>query len=711
MGTAMNRLLTVFSWPAAYKIDSLKADILAGLTVALVLIPQSLAYAELAGLPPYYGLYASFLPPLVAALLGSSHQLATGPVAVVSLLTATALEPLATAGSQQYIAYAILLALMVGLFQFTLGVLRLGLVVNFISHPVVNGFTNAAAIIIASSQLPKLFGVYVERAHHHHETIFNVIRAAGHYTHWPTLFMAALGFIIMFGLKRIAPRIPNVLIAVVVTTALSWGLEFEHTKVVRVADLRAAHADREIEKFNQAIRSVTRLSQERAALINNLKSNEQARVSSEALEIKFAVERTSLQIEQYKNEARNYRRRIREFLFEGVRQSDGSLKLYPAGEIPENTDGDGRFWRIQVGNAPLLTDHLEITGGGEVVGRIPRGLPSFSLPEIDYHIVSYLLPFSVIIALLGFMEAISVAKAMAAITGQRLDPNRELLGQGLANICGAVSKSYPTSGSFSRSAVNLQSGGNSSLSSVFTSLTVVVVLLFFTPLLYHLPQSVLAAIIMMAVIGLVNIRGFIHAWTAQWYDGVISIITFVATLVFAPHLEWGILLGVVLSILVFLYKSMRPKVVDLSLGTDQVLHDCVAGGLEECRYIDVVRFDGPLFFANASYLEDQIRNRRRTKKELKHIVISASGINDIDASGEEALSLTVERVRSAGIDISFAGVNRSVLNVIKRTHLIVKIGEDHIYPTVEEAISAIHAETHRGGEEKNCPLNTVCKLS
>ena len=711
MGTAMNRLLTVFSWPAAYKLDSLKADILAGLTVALVLIPQSLAYAELAGLPPYYGLYASFLPPLVAALLGSSHQLATGPVAVVSLLTATALEPLATAGSQQYIAYAILLALMVGVFQFTLGVLRLGLVVNFISHPVVNGFTNAAAIIIASSQLPKLFGVYVERAHHHHETIFNVIRAAGHYTHWPTLFMAALGFIIMFALKRIAPRIPNVLIAVVVTTALSWGLEFEHTKVVRVADLRAAHAGQEIEKFNQAIRSVTRLSQKRAALINNLKSNEQARVSSEALEIKFAVERTNLQIEQYKNEARNYRRRIREFLFEGVRQSDGSLKLYPAGEIPENADGDGRFWRIQVGNAPLLTDHLEITGGGEVVGRIPRGLPSFSLPEIDYHIVSYLLPFSVIIALLGFMEAISVAKAMAAITGQRLDPNRELLGQGLANICGAVSKSYPTSGSFSRSAVNLQSGANSSLSSVFTSLTVVLVLLFFTPLLYHLPQSVLAAIIMMAVIGLVNIRGFIHAWTAQWYDGVISIITFVATLVFAPHLEWGILLGVVLSILVFLYKSMRPKVVDLSLGTDQVLHDCVAGGLEECRYIDVVRFDGPLFFANASYLEDQIRNRRRTKKELKHIVISASGINDIDASGEEALSLTVERVRSAGIDISFAGVNRSVLNVIKRTHLIVKIGEDHIYPTVEEAISAIHAETHRGGEEKNCPLNTVCKLS
>jgi MFS superfamily sulfate permease-like transporter len=706
----MNRLSTVFSWPAEYKIDSLKSDIIAGLTVALVLIPQSLAYAELAGLPPYYGLYASFLPPLVAALLGSSHQLATGPVAVVSLLTATSLEPLATAGSQQYIAYAILLALMVGVFQFTLGVLKLGLVVNFISHPVVNGFTNAAALIIASSQLPKLFGVYVERAQHHHETIYNVIKAAAHYTHWPTLFMAALGFIIMFGLKRIAPRAPYVLVAVVLTTVLSWGLDFKKATVVTVADIEAAPAGRAIGKFNRAIKSVTRLSKKRAALIGDLKANKQAQDSLEALEKKHAMERISLQIEQYKNEARKARRMIRDFIFEGVRQSDGSLKFYPAGEIPENAEVEGRFWRIQVGNGPLMTDHLEMRGGGEVVGGIPRGLPSFSLPEIDYHIVSRLLPFAVIIALLGFMEAISVAKAMAAITGQRLDPNRELVGQGLANICGAVSKSYPTSGSFSRSAVNLQSGANSSLSSVFTSLTVVVVLLFFTPLLYHLPQSVLAAIIMIAVVGLVNIKGFIHAWAAKWHDGAISILTFIATLVFAPHLEWGILLGVGLSILVFLYRSMRPKVVDLSLGTDQALHDCVAGGLEECRYIDVVRFDGPLFFANASYLEDQIRNRRRTKKELKHIIISASGINDIDASGEEALSLTVERVRSAGIDISLAGLNRSVLSVIKRTHLIVKIGEDHIYPTVEEAIGAVHEKTHRGGEEKNCPLYTVCKV-
>jgi MFS superfamily sulfate permease-like transporter len=632
-------------------------------------------------------------------------------VAVVSLLTSITLEPLATAGSQQYIAYAILLALLVGIFQFALGVLKLGLVVNFISHPVVNGFTNAAALIIAASQLSKIFGVYAEKAPHHYETIFRILKAAWHYIHWPTLFVAALAFVIMYGLKRLAPRIPNVIVAVVITTVLSWAFGFEHKSVADIAAHNSTELNPAITGFNRAVNSIALLSQKRSGLIKDLSNSGQTADALKVLETKYALERVNVQIEQFKDQAATYREELHSFLFESVRQNGGSLRFYPAGAIPEKAEGDGRIWRIEVGNSPLETHRLKMTGGGEVVGKIPRGLPALSMPEINFDIITHLLPYAVIISLLGFMEAISVAKAMAAITGQRLDPNRELVGQGLANICGAVTKSYPTSGSFSRSAVNLQSGAISSLSSVFTSLTVVVVLLFFTPFLYHLPQSVLAAIIMMAVVGLVNVRGFIHAWQAQWYDGAISIITFVATLVFAPHLEWGIGIGVILSVFVFLYKSMRPKVVDLSLGADRVLHDCVASGLEECRYIDVVRFDGPLFFANASYLEDQIRNRRRTKKDLKHIIISSSGINDIDASGEEALSLTVDRVRSAGIDISLSGVNRSVMNVLNRTHLIVKIGEDHIYPTVEEAISAVHDQTHRGGEEENCPLNTVCQLS
>ena len=707
----IKNIFSYIEWPQKYGSTSLKMDILAGLTVALVLIPQSMAYAELAGLPPYYGLYASFLPPMIAAVLGSSRQLATGPVAVVSLLTATILEPLATAGSQQYISYAILLALLVGAFQFSLGVLKLGLVVNFISHPVVNGFTNAAALIIATSQLPKLFGIHIDKAPHHYEMIYAVIRAAGHYMHWPTLFMGALAFAIMYGLKRLSPRLPNVLVAVVITTILSWSLGFEHNVVVNVAAIRSEQAKQTIEKFNRALEPVSLLAEKRAQLIQRLNAGKDPTDTLAALETRYAAERIALQIEQLKNEARNHRRQMRRFLLEGVRDKDGSLSFYPINEFAERRRVDGRVWRLKVGNTPLQTDRLEMFGGGEVVGNIPRGLPSFSLPHIDYHIILNLLPFVVIISLIGFTEAISVAKAMAAKTGQRLDPNRELIGQGLANICGAVAKSYPISGSFSRSAVNLQSGAVSGLSSVFTSLTVVAVLLVLTPLFYHLPQSVLAAIIMMAVVGLINVKGFIHAWQAQWYDGAISIIAFVCTLAFAPHLDRGIMIGAGLSILVFLYKSMRPKVVDLSLDVDRTLHDAVAGGLQECRYIDVVRFDGPLFFANASYLEDQIRNRRRSKKDLKHIIISAGSINDIDSSGEEALSLTVDRVRSAGIDISLSGVNRSVMKVLRSTHLIVKIGEDHIYPAIEDAINAVHAITHRGGEEKDCPLTTVCRLT
>ncbi len=706
-----NSILTYFDWPQGYGGTSLKMDILAGLTVALVLIPQSMAYAELAGLPPYYGLYASFLPPMVAALFGSSRQLATGPVAVVSLLTATTLEPLATAGSQQYIAYAVLLALLVGVFQFSLGALKLGLVVNFISHPVVNGFSNAAALIIATSQLPKLFGIHIEKVTHHYELIYRVFIAAAHYTHWPTLFMGVLAFVIMFGLKRVSPRLPNVLAAVAVTTVLSWGLGFEHNAVVNIEAIRSENIKLAVANINHTINSITQMTAARADLIQKLNVNRSKLDPHAKLDIRHAAERLALRIAQAKEDAADYRRQIRSYLLAGIRENDGALAFYRVEEIADPARIDGRVWRLKVGNSPLQADRLPMTGGGEVVGNIPRGLPSFSMPYIDYHIILHLLPFVVIISLLGFMEAISVAKAMAAKTGQRLDPNRELIGQGLANICGAVAKSYPISGSFSRSAVNLQSGAVTGLSGIFTSLTVVVVLLFLTPLFYHLPQSVLAAIIMMAVVGLINVRGFIHAWQAQWYDGAVSIITFIGTLAFAPHLDRGIMIGAGLSILVFLYKSMRPKVVDLSLDVDRALHDAVASGLRQCRYIDVVRFDGPLFFANASYLEDQIRNRRRFKKDLKHIIISAGGINDIDSSGEEALSLTVDRVRSAGIDISLSSVNRSVMQVLRRTHLIVKIGEDHIYPTIENAINAVHEMTHRGGEEKDCPLTTVCRIS
>ena len=698
------RIFPFLEWIKKYNFVTFRADAIAGLTVALVLIPQSMAYAQLAGLPSYYGLYASFLPPMIAALFGSSRQLATGPVAVVSLMTAASLGPLATAGSESFIAYAILLALIVGIFQFLLGVLRLGLVVNFLSHPVVNGFTNGAAIIIATSQLSKMFGVSVDEAEHHYETIIRVVQAAVHYTHWPTFIMGVAAFAIMFGLKKINPRIPNVLVAVTITTLISWGMGFEKDARVDIAKIESPRVQELVVGFNKTLNDISEVAKQRTENTGLMEETKKNHDKIGMLNAKRNQEVLNVNMEELKLRQASMRKELRNMFFAGVTQPDGTLKFYRRDEVPQGENADGRIWRINVGNKPLREDSIRLVGGGSVVGTVPKGLPSFTVPPLDVKIFLHLLPYAIIISLLGFMEAISIAKALAGKTGQRLDPNQELIGQGLANMIGAIGKGYPVSGSFSRSAVNFQSGAVTGFSSAFTSIAVVVVLLFFTPLLYHLPQSVLAAVIMMAVIGLINVSGFIHAYKAQKYDGIISIIAFVATLAFAPHLDKGIMIGVVLSISVFLYKSMKPKIALLARHEDRSLRCVETHGLQECEHIAMVQFEGPLFFANSSYLEDSIRGIIETKKKLKHIILVANGINEMDASGEEMLSLLVDRIRSAGLDISFCGVNESVLKVLKRTHLLEKIGQDHLYHSPEQAISKIYPGAHKEATEKECPL-------
>jgi MFS superfamily sulfate permease-like transporter len=706
----IKRIFPFLEWFSGYNLGLFKADALAGLTVALVLIPQSMAYAQLAGLPAYFGLYAAFLPPMVAALFGSSRQLATGPVAVVSLMTSASLEPLATLGSEGYIAYAILLSLLVGVFQLSLGVLRLGLVVNFLSHPVVNGFTNAAAIIIATSQLSKMFGVSVDNAEHHYETITRVVQSALHYTHWPTLVMGVLALAIMVVLKRMAPRIPNVLVAVVVTTLISWGIGFEHNSTVDAAAIRSPKTLELIQSFNEAVNGIAPLAEERTKTSKILEEVRKGHDAIARLDAEHEDRVIQSRIEELKDKSHLYREELRLVLLKAVPQADGGSLYYAADELPAGAATDGRTWRLRVGNKPLNLSELQMKGGGAVVGTVPKGLPSLSMPKIDLGVMLHLFPYAAIISLLGFMEAISIAKAIASKTGQRIDPNQELIGQGLANIVGAIGKSYPASGSFSRSAVNLQAGAATGMSSVFTSLTVVIALLFFTPLLYHLPQSVLAAIIMMAVIGLINVSGFLHSWRAQWYDGLISILSFLCTLWFAPHLDKGIMLGVILCLLVFLYKNMRPVVSSLSRDQTTALVCPISQGVEECRHLSLIRFEGPLFFANASYLEDKISDMMLCKTTLKHVLIVANGINDIDASGEETLSLIVGRLRSAGIDISLSGVNETVMKVLVRTHLFNKIGADHIYPTLESALRQIHPPLHPDEEErKRCPLGVTAQ--
>jgi MFS superfamily sulfate permease-like transporter len=364
-------------------------------------------------------------------------------------------------------------------------------------------------------------------------------------------------------------------------------------------------------------------------------------------------------------------------------------------------------WRLAVGRQPLDPSALKLIGRGAVVGSIPSGLPSFQAPDLDWAVMLRLFAMAATIAFLGFMEAVSIAKAIATQTGQRLDYNQELIGQGLANIVGSCTSSYAVSGSFSRSALNCQVGGRTGMSSVITVGVVVVTLLFLTPVLYHLPLSVLAAIILMAVIGLVNFRGLVHTWKAQKVDGVISVATFVCTLVFAPHLEWGIMVGVVLSLALSLSQHMKPKIAVLSRENGDRFRDSERLGLEQCRYITVIRFSDSLFFANAAYLEEEVLSRIAGMPDLRHVLIVGDGINEIDASGEEMLSKMVRGLREAGIDFSMSGLNDHVLDVMRRTGLYDRIGEDHLFPDATLAIEGIFDDAHAFADDhhtENCPL-------
>jgi len=703
------RILPFLAWFKGYSFNHFRADFISGLTVALVLVPQSMAYAQLAGLPAYYGLYAAFLPPMVASLFGSSRQLATGPVAVVSLMTATALEPLATAGSEAFIAYAIVLALLVGIFQFCLGILRLGLVVNFLSHPVVNGFTNAAALIIASSQLSKIFGVYVDKAEHHYETIYNVCKAAWSYTHWPTLALAILAFVVMYGLRRLNPRIPYVLGAVAITILISWSTGFERNRTVSLDRIKSREAVNYIEQFNSVIDHINDLGDKRVELGTRLKEakNVYGESSIAAASAENELSLLNIEMDELKEKVYLLREQLRRLHFKAADAIDGGKNFYEINTDIPGMKYDSDNWRLILGNKAIDSTAVKIACGGSVVGHIPRGLPSISIPRVDFDLVLNLFPIAIIISLLGFMEAISIAKAMAARTGQRLDPNQELIGQGVANITGSFFQSYAVSGSFSRSAVNIQSGAISGLSNVISSLVVVVVLVFLTPLLYHLPQAVLAAIIMMAVIGLVNVKGFVHSWKAQKYDGLIGIITFVLTLGFAPHLEWGILIGIVLSLGLYMLRNMKPDIAILSKHPDGTWRNSQRFGLARCRHIAVVRYNGSLFFANTNYLEDKILDQVSSTPELKHVIIVGNGINELDASGEDILSQLIDRLRENNLDISITGLNDSVLDVMRRTHLYEKVGENNLFRNVARAIDALHREAHIGSDEDPCPLLEV----
>ena len=535
--------------------STLRADALAGLTVALVLIPQSMAYAQLAGLPAYIGLYASFLPVIIGALFGSSRQLGTGPVAIVSLMSAAAMQPYIGQGVETIVVYSALLAIMIGIFQLSLGLLKLGVLVDFLSHPVVIGFTTAGALIIGSSQVPKLFGLNVkaDQFDHHYEFLWAILAALPK-TQLITLLMAAVALGMLLTLRKYFPRQPSVLITVVTTTLLSWALGYQ-------------------------------------------------------------------------------------------------------------------------------------AAGGSVVGTIPQGLPSLSLPSIPtMQTLGALATSAMIIGLLGFVEAISIAKAMAAQTRQRLSANQELVGQGLANISAGLFSGYAVSGSFSRSAVNFAAGAVTGFSSVVTGMLVAITLLFLTPLLFHLPQASLAAVIIMAVINLLKFAPIKHAWKVEKHDGIIAVVTFCATLAFAPHLDQGIFLGVVLSLGLFLYRTMSPRFVEVARHPDGSMRDSERHHLKTSDTVAIYRFDGDLYFANTGYLEGKLLNAIANKPKLKVLVLDMESVDQVDSTGEEMLHKLADRLRFNGIWFYIARIKMPVYDAFQRSGLAQQIGENRFFRERTQAI-------------------------
>jgi len=549
------RTLPFLQWRTALTGRSLRADLIAGSSVALLAIPQSLAYAQLAGLPAYYGLYAALLPTIVGALFGSSPQLSTGPVALTSLLTAASIAPFAAA-PEQYVAYAVVLALLSGLFQIGFGLMRVGVLMNLLSHPVLVGFVNAAAILIMLSQVPSLLGI--ERPHARHalaetwKIVVNLPAAHGY-----SVAFAAAAIVLLVAFARLAPRWPGVLVTVAVLTGASYALDY-------------------------------------------------------------------------------------------------------------------------------------VGRGGRVVGEIPHGVPVLQLPAFDAQLWIALAPAAFVIALVSFMEAMSSAKIAALTTGMKWDENQELIGQGLAKVAAALSHTMPVSGSFSRSALNLAAGARTGMSSVVCALFVLLTVLFLTPMLRHLPLPVLAAIIVVALARLIDVRSVANAWRVSRDDALAALLTFACTLAFAPSIQMGILVGILASLALFVYGRMRPNLEVIEPSSEELARELpVASRQELARSLGVIRFDASLVFVNASYFENAAMQLERGHPDLRFILVSAAAINALDASGVQMLSSLADGLARNGVALAFSGTKPQVRRVLQRTGLEKRIGVENFFATDQEAVLAL----------------------
>ncbi len=564
----LKRLLPILDWGRSYDRIAFTSDALAAIIVTIMLIPQSLAYAMLAGLPPEIGLYASILPLVAYALFGTSKALAVGPVAVVSLMTAAAVSKIAVPGSAEYLAAAILLALLSGIFLILLGLARIGFIANFLSHPVISGFITASAIIIAFSQLKYILGIKANG-----ENLWDLLISIGENIKQTNFITLAIG--------------------VSATAFLFWSRKNLKQTLGRIG-------------LNPQLSAVL------------------ARMGPVAAIAATMIAAYAFSLDKY---------------------------------------------------------------GVKLVGTVPQTLPSLAIPEFSLEQARMLIGSAILLSIIGFVESVSVAQTLAARKRQRIDPDQELIALGASNLASAFSGGYPVTGGFARSIVNYDAGAQTPAAGAYTALGLAIASLTLTPLLAFLPQATLAATIIVAVLSLVDFSIFSRAWAYSKADFFAVCATLVGTL--SLGVETGILIGVLSSIFIHLYKTSRPHmaVVGQVPGTEHYRN------VERHKVITVpsilaVRVDESLYFANARFLEDSIYNLVAEHSEIKDVILICSAINEIDISALESLEAINERLTASNVRFHLSEVKGPVMDALARSHFSEHLSGE-IFLSHHQAVMAL----------------------
>jgi len=553
----LEKIFPFLLWFKLINRDSFKADLFAGLTGAVIVLPQGVAFATIAGLPPEYGLYTAMVTPIIAALFGSSFHLISGPTTAISIVVFSAISHHATPGSPEFISLALTLTFLAGVYQLAFGLARMGTLVNFVSHTVVIGFTAGAAILIATSQLKHITGIAVPQGDSFLHTWYDLLSGLGTLN----LYLLLIAMVTLFSAlltKKFFPKLPNLLIGMVA----------------------------------------------------------------------------------------------------------------------------GSFVAI-----PLQA----FTDGIRLVGEIPANLPPLSTPDFSISTIKMLAPEAFAVALLGLIEAVSISRAIAAKSNQRIQANQEFIGQGLSNMFGSFFSSYAGSGSFTRSGINYSAGAKTPLSAIIAAVALMIIVLLIAPLTAYLPIAAMGGVILLVAWNLIDFHHIGKILSFSKSESSILLTTFFATLFL--ELEFAIYLGVLVSLVIFLGKTSTPQIPTMALDTDgnnrRVFHNMENKPLTECPQIKVIRIDMSIYFGSITHIQKRIA-QITDRENIKHILIIASGINFIDLSGSEALVAENNRLRRVGGGIYFVGLKSSVYEFAARSGFVRDMGSHSFYDSKTHAINSLY---------------------